>query len=73
MAHLLLRRLLLPSSPLVGQCQRRAINTHHLRFGEGRSLAYREIPGQTEPTVVYVPGLHSYANMSGMMSNCLLR
>ena len=52
---------------------KRAIATHTLKITENRKLAYKEIPGHCEPTVVYVPGLHSYSNMNGMMSNCLLR
>lgn len=51
----------------------RSIATHTLKVGKDRNLAYKEIPGHSEPTVVYVPGLHSYSNMNGMMSNCLLR
>lgn len=52
---------------------RRSIATHTLKLGGKRKLAYKEIPGQCEPTIVYVPGLHSYSNMNGMMSSCLLR
>ena len=38
-----------------------------------RSVAYQIIPGQRRPTVVMVPGLHSYTNMKGMKASCLLR
>jgi len=49
------------------------LNTHFLEIGEGRSVAYQSIPGQRRPTVVMVPGLHSYTNMKGMKASCLLR
>ncbi len=45
----------------------------HLDLGESRSVAYREIPGTEKPTIVYVPGLHSYSHMRGLMAQCLLR
>jgi len=36
-------------------------------------VAYQAIPGQRQPTVVMIPGLHSYSDMSGQKSHCLLR
>jgi alpha-beta hydrolase superfamily lysophospholipase len=49
------------------------LNTHFLEVGEGRSVAYQIIPGQRKPTVVMIPGLHSYTHMNGQKASCLLR
>eukprot|EP00088_Acartia_fossae_P044239 TRINITY_DN4690_c0_g1_i10.p1 TRINITY_DN4690_c0_g1~~TRINITY_DN4690_c0_g1_i10.p1 ORF type:complete len:293 (-),score=50.21 TRINITY_DN4690_c0_g1_i10:619-1497(-) len=49
------------------------LNTHHLDLGAGRCIAYQSIPGQRKPTIVMIPGLHSYTNMTGSKANCLLR
>jgi hypothetical protein len=49
------------------------LNTHLLDIGEGRSVAYQTIPGQRKPTIVMIPGLHSYTHMSGTKASCLLR
>lgn len=49
------------------------LNTHFLEIEEGRSVAYQTIPGQRKPTIVLIPGLHSYTNMNGQKAACLLR
>jgi len=49
------------------------LNTHYLELGDGRSIAYQSIPGQRKPTIVMIPGLHSYTNMTGVKASCLLR
>jgi len=49
------------------------LNTHTLEIAEGRHVAYQSIPGQRGPTIVMVPGLHSYTNMTGQKASCLLR
>jgi len=49
------------------------LHTHQLEIAEGRSIAYQTIPGQRRPTVVMVPGLHSYTHMHGNKASCLLR
>ena len=46
---------------------------HELELPSGRFVRYREVPGQVKPSIVYVPGLHSYAHMDGMLSQCLFR
>lgn len=50
---------------------RRSIRTHQI--SEGRVLAYRQVPGQLKPTIVVVPGLHSYIHMNGMLAKSMLR
>jgi len=49
------------------------LNTHYLELGNGRRIAYQSIPGQRKPTIVMIPGLHSYTNMTGIKASCLLR
>jgi len=49
------------------------LNTHFLDLSEDRSVAYQTIPGQRKPTIVMIPGLHSYTNMNGQKASCLLR
>jgi len=49
------------------------LNTHFLDLGDDRSVAYQTIPGQRKPTIVLIPGLHSYTNMNGQKASCLLR
>lgn len=49
------------------------LNTHILELGNDRSVAYQTIPGQKKPTIVMIPGLHSYTNMNGQKASCLLR
>lgn len=46
---------------------------HILQLGEGRSLAYKSIPGTKKPTMVMIPGYHEYTRMEGNKANCLLR
>ena len=38
-----------------------------------RSVAYKTLPGMKSPSIVMVPGLHSYTHMSGQKASCLLR
>jgi len=49
------------------------LKTNYLEIGKDRCLAYQSIPGQRKPTIVMIPGFHSYANMSGNKAACLLR
>jgi len=49
------------------------LNIHFLDLGNNRKVAYQAIPGQRQPTVVMIPGLHSYSDMEGQKSSCLLR
>ena len=51
----------------------RGLKAHRLELGHERHIMYKLIPGQQELTIVYVPGLHSYAHMNGFMAQCLLR
>ena len=44
-----------------------------LEVGPNRYIAYRQVPGQRQPTIVFVPGLHSYLHMQGMTARALLR
>lgn len=53
--------------------QRMAKSTHHVEVGENRSVAYKQMPGTKQPTIVHVPGLHSYAHMNGMTAKSILR
>ena len=46
---------------------------HHLDMGTDRSLAYKTLPGNRQPTVVMVPGLHPYTHMDGDKTGCMLR
>ena len=48
-------------------------STHTLKIGENRQIAYRQMPGQSQPTIVMVPGFHSYAHMNGMTAKSILR
>ena len=47
--------------------------SHTLEIGENRAISYRLMPGQSEPTIVMVPGFHSYAHMNGLTAKSLLR
>lgn len=59
---------------LCHQQQRGAkMRAHRLEIGPNRYLAYRQVPGQRQPTIVFVPGLHSYLHMQGMTARALLR
>jgi len=49
------------------------LNIHFLELGNERRIAYQAIPGQRQPTIVMIPGLHSYSDMEGHKSSCLLR
>ena len=53
--------------------QLRFKSSHVLKIGENRQLAYRQMPGQSQPTIVMVPGFHSYAHMNGMTAKSILR
>lgn len=53
--------------------QERGKRTHHVQVGENRSVAYKQMPGTKQPTIVHVPGLHSYAHMNGMTAKSILR
>jgi len=68
------RKLLqvLSAHPLTG-VRELHFQTHHLQLGEGRSLAYQNVPGTKKPTVVFVPGFHEYTHMTGQKAQCLLR
>lgn len=64
-------------STLLNTCRRgiavTRLHTHQLDIAEGRSIAYQTVPGQRKPTVVMIPGLHSYTHMHGTKASCLLR
>jgi len=49
------------------------LHTHEMEIGDGRSVAYKTLPGMKSPSIVMVPGLHSYTHMSGQKASCLLR
>ena len=57
------------------------MQVHHLDMGPGRTLAYKELPGNNflgpggavKPTVVMVPGLHAHTHMDGGKADCILR
>jgi hypothetical protein len=53
--------------------QLRFKSSHTLKIGENRQISYRLMPGQSQPTIVMVPGFHSYAHMNGMTAKSLLR
>ena len=53
--------------------QLRFKSSHVLKISENRQLAYRQMPGQSQPTIVMVPGFHSYAHMNGMTAKSILR
>ena len=53
--------------------QTRFKSSHTLKIGENRQISYRLMPGQSQPTIVMVPGFHSYAHMNGMTAKSLLR
>ena len=69
------RQLTLPKSQLMVYQQLRGakMRAQHLEVGPKRRLAYRQVPGQKKPTIVMVPGLHSYLHMQGMTARALLR
>ncbi len=69
----LFRSSLLLKPPLLRVNANRGLKSHCLEIGAGRRVAYRLIPGQRSPTVVFVPGLHSYAHMNGMMARSVMR
>jgi len=49
------------------------MRAQQLEVAPNRYLAYRQVPGQRKPTIVLVPGLHSYLHMQGMTARALLR
>ena len=49
------------------------MRAQQLEVAPNRFLAYRQVPGQRKPTIVLVPGLHSYLHMQGMTARALLR
>ena len=69
------RQLTLPKKHLMVSQQLRGakMRAQHLEVGPKRRLAYRQVPGQKKPTIVMVPGLHSYLHMQGMTARALLR
>ena len=69
------RQLTLPKKQLMVYQQLRGakMRAQHLEVGPKRRLAYRQVPGQKKPTIVMVPGLHSYLHMQGMTARALLR
>jgi len=69
----LLGRLVAPQQSLQRDITVSKLPHHELTIGEGRRVAYQAIPGQKRPTVVMVPGLHSYSHMHGNKASCLLR
>ena len=79
MAHILKslsRQMLSSKTSILGQQVRGAKlrgRANRLEVGPNRFLAYRQVPGQRQPTIVFVPGLHSYLHMQGMTAKALLR
>ena len=67
------RQLLSPKTSILDLCRGAKIRAHRLEIGPNRFLAYRQVPGQKQPTIVFVPGLHSYLHMQGMTAKALLR
>jgi len=69
------RQLTLPKkqSMVYQQLRGAKMRAQHLEVGTKRRLAYRQVPGQKKPTIVMVPGLHSYLHMQGMTARALLR
>ena len=65
----------MPNRRLVlSQSQRGAkMRARRLEIGPDRYIAYRQIPGNRKPTIVFVPGLHSYLHMQGMTARALFR
>ena len=57
----------------VASVQKRAGSTHQVSVAPNRKIAYQQMPGTRQPTVVFVPGLHSYAHMNGMTAKSILR
>lgn len=55
------------------QCRFYRHHTHPLQVEEGRALSYSLQGGQKQPTVLLVPGLHSYTHMQGVIAHCLKR
>ena len=65
------------SKPLASaavSCRRHKSACSRLEIDANRAISYRQIISHPtdNPTVVYVPGLHSYSHMRGMMAQCLL-
>ena len=76
MTHLLrkpLQCLLNQRQVLHQQLRGAKMRAQKLEVGPNRYIAYRQVPGQRQPTVVFVPGLHSYLHMQGMTARALLR
>ena len=77
MSHILKslsRQILSSKTSILGQQVRGAkLKANRLEIGPNRFLAYRQVPGQRQPTIVFVPGLHSYLHMQGMTAKALLR
>lgn len=70
-----LHRGLLQVLPLQALAGIRGIShkTHRLQLENGRSLAYKSVPGIKKPTMVMVPGFHEYTQMKGNKALCLIR
>ena len=66
-----------PPNPIQTQSQLshqlRFKSSHTLKVGENRQISYRQMPGHFQPTIVMVPGFHSYAHMNGMTAKSILR
>merc|ERR1719273_3118087 len=76
MMSFLLRSLTsLPRRQLITYQQQRGAKkrAQQLEVAPNRFVAYRQVPGQRQPTIVLVPGLHSYLHMQGMTAKALLR
>ena len=55
------------------QQRRHRSNVHTITVSGDRQIAYRQVPGHRQPTVVVVPGLHSYAHMNGLTAKSISR
>jgi hypothetical protein len=60
-------------SPFCQPCRGAKMKAKKLEVAPNRYLAYRQVPGRRQPTIVFVPGLHSYSHMNGMTARALLR
>ena len=71
----LMQCLLTQRRQVLQSCQVRGakMRAQKLEVGPNRYIAYRQVPGQRQPTIVFVPGLHSYLHMQGMTARALLR
>lgn len=57
---------------VLGNSVARTKSTHVLTVAENRRIKYRLVPGTRSPTIVFVPGYHSYAHMNGMTAKSIL-